>query len=235
MMRYRRGCVCRATKPGLASAASHHRIPLAAPTGAPFVSMCVRAYMCGRACVRACAGACVRVRVRGVCVRGQREPSMRKRTCGVYNRFLDALAAEGVEYGPLVWSCWGGGHPDTIAALTQLAGQAARRRGFARPAHLLRQLRANVGAALARRVAAMLRACLLRACLCYVAVSAATVDAARRHGGCGVKAAAVAAMATMAAMAAMAACGAAAGVELPCGSGRSFFASVASLLPFPPP
>ena len=86
--------------------------------------------------------------------------SMRVRKRGVYSRHLGALEAEGVQYRPLVWSCWGREHPDTTAVLTQLARQAARRRGLLCHWPLLRRVRARVGAALARRAAAMLRACL---------------------------------------------------------------------------
>ena len=86
--------------------------------------------------------------------------SMRRRKRAVYARYLDALAAEGVDYQPLTWSCWGREHPDTTAVLTQLARRAARRRGVASHAPLLRRARAGIGAALARRAAAMLRACL---------------------------------------------------------------------------
>ena len=86
--------------------------------------------------------------------------SMRRRKRRVYAKYLDALEAEGIEYKPLVWSCWGREHPDTTAVLTQLARQAARRRGAADHKELLRRVRAQVGAALARRAAAMLRACL---------------------------------------------------------------------------
>ena len=86
--------------------------------------------------------------------------SMRLRKRKVYGRFLGALEAEGVEYRPMVWSCWGREHADTTAILTRLAQQAARRRGLASHASLLRQIRAHVGAALARRAAAMLRACM---------------------------------------------------------------------------
>ena len=86
--------------------------------------------------------------------------SARVRKRSVYAKYLDALAAEGVDYLPLVWCCWGREHPDTTAALTRLARQAARRRGLASPAQLLRQARTQVGAALARRSAAMLRACM---------------------------------------------------------------------------
>jgi len=86
--------------------------------------------------------------------------AMRVRKRETYAKYLDALEAEGVEYKPLVWSCWGREHPDTTAVLTGLARRAARRRGLASHRPLLRQVRAQVGAALARRAAAMLRACL---------------------------------------------------------------------------
>ena len=55
--------------------------------------------------------------------------SMRVRKRGVFSFHLEALGAEGVEYRPLVWSCWGREHPDTTAVLTSLARRAARRRG----------------------------------------------------------------------------------------------------------
>ena len=85
--------------------------------------------------------------------------AMRLRKRAVYRPHLPALESEGIAYRPLVWSCWGRGHPDTTAALTALARQAARRRGLQSHAGLLRSTRAQVGAALARRSAAMLRSC----------------------------------------------------------------------------
>ncbi len=88
---------------------------------------------------------------------------MRVRKRRKYAKYLPALEAEGVVYKPMVWSCWGREHPDTTAALTSLARQAARRRGLGTHKELLRQTRARVGAALARRTSAMLRACLPRA------------------------------------------------------------------------
>jgi hypothetical protein len=83
---------------------------------------------------------------------------MRKRT--KYAKFLPDLEAEGVEYKPLIWSCWGREHPDTTAALTAMARTAARRRGCPSHKPLLRQARAQIGAALARRLASMFRACM---------------------------------------------------------------------------
>lgn len=86
--------------------------------------------------------------------------AMRARKRAAYARHLPALQADGVEYRPLVWSCWGREHPDTTAVLSQLARQAARRRGMASSASLLHRARAQIGAAIARRAAGMLRACL---------------------------------------------------------------------------
>ena len=88
--------------------------------------------------------------------------TMRLRKRAAYARHLPSMEAEGIQYRPLVWSCWGREHPDTTAVLTALARQAARRRGLASHAGLLRSTRAQVGAALARRSAAMLRSCLPR-------------------------------------------------------------------------
>ena len=84
----------------------------------------------------------------------------RVRKRAAYSRHLDALLAEGIEYRPLVWSCWGREHPETTAVLTQLARQAARRKGAADFVPLLRRARACIGAAIARRAAGMLRACM---------------------------------------------------------------------------
>ena len=85
---------------------------------------------------------------------------MRRRKLDVYARYLPALEAEGVRYTPMAWSCWGREHADTTAVLAALARRAARRRGAASHQPLLREARAQVGAAIARRAAAMLRACL---------------------------------------------------------------------------
>ena len=86
--------------------------------------------------------------------------SMRVRKRSAYSRHLSAMEAEGIEYKPLVWSCWGREHPDTTAVLTCLARRAARRRGVSSHLPLLRQVRTQICAALARRSAAMLSACM---------------------------------------------------------------------------
>ena len=86
--------------------------------------------------------------------------TMRVKKRQTYARHLPAMEAEGMEYRPLVWTCWGREHLDTTAVLTQLAQQGARRRGWASHARLLRRARAQIGAAITRRAAGMLRACL---------------------------------------------------------------------------
>ena len=86
--------------------------------------------------------------------------SMRLRKRDRYAQHIPALEAEGVVYAPIVWSCWGREHPDTTATLVALARQAARRRGLPTHKRLLRETRAAVGAALARRLAAMLHCCM---------------------------------------------------------------------------
>ena len=86
--------------------------------------------------------------------------AMRLKKRAVYSRHAAAMRDEGLEYKPLIWSCWGRERPDTTAVLQQLARQVARRKGHSQPKGLLAQTRARVGAALARRAAAMLRACM---------------------------------------------------------------------------
>ena len=85
--------------------------------------------------------------------------TMRRRKVGKYAPFLPDPEAEGLVYRPLVWSCYGREHPDTSAVLERLARRAARRGAPGSWRLVLRRLRAGVGAALARRAAAMLHAC----------------------------------------------------------------------------
>ena len=85
--------------------------------------------------------------------------SMRLRKLARYSRFLPELSKQGIVYQPLTWSCYGREHPATSAALTLLARRAARRQGDRPWRYRLRQLRAEVGAALARHAAAMVVTC----------------------------------------------------------------------------
>ena len=75
-----------------------------------------------------------------------------------YQDYLAELDHQSVEYKPLICSRWGREHEDTSRILQQLARIAARRRGV-KAKHELAATRDNVGAALARRAAAILLAC----------------------------------------------------------------------------
>lgn len=85
--------------------------------------------------------------------------AMQRRKQAKYREVAVQLEQQGVEYRPILWSCWGREHADTTAVLTQIARRAARRGGFPDYRLLLRRARGAIGAALARRAAAMLRAC----------------------------------------------------------------------------
>ena len=81
--------------------------------------------------------------------------SMRKRRVEKYAPFSADFATAHVVYWPLIWSCFGREHPDTVAALHSLARRIARRiarrRGFADHLPVLTRIRAAIGVALARR------------------------------------------------------------------------------------
>ena len=85
--------------------------------------------------------------------------TMRTKKIDKYAPVARELELQGVEYRPVLWSCWGREHPDTTVILTHIARRAARRGGYPDHQWLLRRARATVGAALARRAAAMLRVC----------------------------------------------------------------------------
>ena len=82
--------------------------------------------------------------------------AMRARYCAA----LAQLRADGVEYVPVVFSCYGRPHPDASGVLEALAQAAARRVGCVDATSLLRRTRVAIGGQLWRRVAAMVRACL---------------------------------------------------------------------------
>ena len=79
-----------------------------------------------------------------------------------YKHVLHELHEEGLEYTPVVWSCWG--RPGSAASSTvrQLACSAARRRGIADPSILERHVNAIIGCFIWKRVASMALACLGR-------------------------------------------------------------------------
>jgi hypothetical protein len=68
--------------------------------------------------------------------------------------FEAELAASGIEYVPLILTHFGLLHPKTDGALSAVARHVSRRRGVAKKA-VERQLRARIGAAIARRAARM--------------------------------------------------------------------------------
>ena len=80
-----------------------------------------------------------------------------------YSEVMEELEAAGIEYKPLVWTCWGRPSPDAQAALRTLSSVAARRCGISDPRGLEQRARALISAALWRRAAAMAIACLRRA------------------------------------------------------------------------
>ena len=63
-----------------------------------------------------------------------------------YSSVLDELVAEGYDYRPLVWSCWGRAGTDASAAMWALAAAAARRQGLADARPLARRAQALIGA-----------------------------------------------------------------------------------------
>ena len=78
-----------------------------------------------------------------------------------YKRHLHELEVQqGIAYRPMVWSTWGRAHPEALQILTNLAIQAARRRGLRDHRLLLRRVRAAIGVQLMRRAVRMLHSCM---------------------------------------------------------------------------
>jgi len=93
--------------------------------------------------------------------RGDACEAMRCRKVRVYEPYARDMAALGLRYEPLPWSCWGREHPATTTMLISLCRRAARRKGLADWKCALHQFRADVSALLARRAAEMWRQCAL--------------------------------------------------------------------------
>ena len=79
-----------------------------------------------------------------------------------YREHLDEMEGAGIRYQPVVVSCYGRVHLDSVATVERIAQQAARRAGVADHRPLLRRSWAAVGVAIWRRAAQMARACLPR-------------------------------------------------------------------------
>ncbi len=85
--------------------------------------------------------------------------SMRRRKVARIAPFASELEAGGIEYRPIVFSCYGRPHPDAQRLVQSLARRLARRRGT--EAHIEeRRLAARIGLQIWRRAARMLRHCL---------------------------------------------------------------------------
>ena len=70
------------------------------------------------------------------------------------------MAAEGVQYLPMAFSCYGRLHPDALRILEKMAQKPARRRGFGSHKLILRRALVRVGVEIWRRAAKMVLACL---------------------------------------------------------------------------
>ena len=77
-----------------------------------------------------------------------------------YGPFLDELHSEGVDYAPVVWTCWGRPGTAATSAVRSLACAAARRHGIADPAVLENRANAIIGCFIWKRAASMALACL---------------------------------------------------------------------------
>ena len=86
--------------------------------------------------------------------------ALAQRKLDKYAAHLGELRSEGVDYIPLVWSCWGRPHEDAVAAIRSMAAAASRRRGDLRADALRARTAALVGMQLARRAARMVSTCL---------------------------------------------------------------------------
>ena len=84
--------------------------------------------------------------------------TMRWRKVRNYAEHDSALLEQGIQYTPIVWSCWGREHADTTRVLKRIARVVARRRGGSHDV-VLSSLRDAIGSILARRAAAMLGSC----------------------------------------------------------------------------
>ena len=85
--------------------------------------------------------------------------TMRRRKVRHYADHAGDLLEQGIQYVPIIWSCWGREHEDTTRVLRRIARVVARRRGGSHDA-VLASLRDAIGAILARRAAAMLGSCM---------------------------------------------------------------------------
>jgi len=85
--------------------------------------------------------------------------AMRQRKQARLEPFREELAAGGVEYKPITFSCYGRPHPDALRLMKSFGRKLARRKGTEE--HMeVRKLAACLGVEIWRRAARMLRSCL---------------------------------------------------------------------------
>ena len=77
-----------------------------------------------------------------------------------YRLALPEMAAHGIQYMPMIFSCYGRVHLEAVGVLKNLARRAARSIGCKDWQSLLNRTRASIGVILVRRSVAMVRACL---------------------------------------------------------------------------
>ena len=77
-----------------------------------------------------------------------------------YGEHLEGLRAEGIQYRPLAFSCYGRLHPDAELTLDAMARKAARRRGLGSHRLVLRRAQVRIGVEIWRRAAKMVLTCL---------------------------------------------------------------------------
>ena len=88
---------------------------------------------------------------------------MRHRKEVLAHPWLPEAAREGLEYQPMVVSCFGRWEDAASAVLEQLCRKAARRHGLASAAGVRRRARAALWLEMVRRLVSVVRSCLPRA------------------------------------------------------------------------
>ena len=85
--------------------------------------------------------------------------SMVSQKTSEYARFLSELAEDGIEYRPMVWSCWGRPHADAAGAVRSMAQAAARRQGAISARCIERRTCSAIGVQIWKRAARMAATC----------------------------------------------------------------------------
>eukprot|EP00973_Karenia_brevis_P001144 156097-Karenia_brevis.AAC.1 len=77
-----------------------------------------------------------------------------------YANVVRDLEAAGLMFRPLAFSAEGRPHPTVVRVMAHVAKQVARRRPGAESSAILQRWRREVGTAIARRIARMMKSCL---------------------------------------------------------------------------